>query len=218
MSERSPPPSEADQHLEKTLQQLASESDARLRGQLVVCATQPPVSMRAGGAVEHRQPGWYAARESGDLAAIGYSVLGWDLEFPAPAACPTWHEAEFDLQRGLFYRFFVRRAWLSLTPPVGATGLRVQVLFGLHEQAIRETQVYVNDVPVMYRGEVEADGSKVLDFLLTFGKTYPMIVRLDCEHAGVPSRLFPGATDERLLSAAVGRPEWLFEKMADSNE
>jgi hypothetical protein len=218
MPDRSPSPSWADQHLERTLQQLVSESDAQLRWQLVDRATQPPVSMRAGATAEHRQPGWYAAREPGDLAAMGYPVLGWDLEFPAPAACATWHEAEFDAERGLVYRFFVRSAWLSLTPPAGATGLRVRVLFGLHGQAIRETEVYVDDVPVTYRGEVEADGCKVLNIGLAVGATYPIAVRLDCGYSGVPSRLFPGATDERLLSAAVARPEWLFEKMAEQSE
>jgi hypothetical protein len=212
MPDPSSHPSRADQHLESALRKLVTESDAQLRRQLVDRAIQPPVSMRVGGTAAHRQPGWYTAREPRDLAAMGFPVLGWDLEFPAPASCPSWHAAEFDAQRGLVYRFFVRSAWLSLTPPAGATGLRVRVLFGIHAQAIRETMVHVDDAPAFYPEEIEADGCRALDIRLDFGASAPVTVRLDCAHSGVPSRLFRGATDERLLSAAVARPEWLFEK------
>jgi hypothetical protein len=201
-----------DRQLEASLRQLVAESDAQLRRHLVSRATQPLSTMRAGGSVSHGRAGWYSARESFELAAMGFSIAPLELEFPAPVACPSWHAAELDVKQGLVFRFFVRSAWVSLVPPAEATGVRVRVVFGLHAQAIAETAVALDGAAIAFTSEHEPLGSRTVDLYFAAAAPAALKLHVGCAHAGVPARLYPGSTDHRLLSAAIAKPEWLFEE------
>jgi len=196
--------------LEASLRQLTTETDARLRKQLVDRATGPSVTLRAGGPVPHRNLDWYKARESVELAAEGFPIAVWELDFPAPASSPSWHAAEFDAKRSMVFRFFVRNAWLSMTPPSDAIGLRFRVLFGIHAQAVAETVINVEGATIEFAAERNGDGCRLFDIHFALTSPTPLTIRLACAHAGIPACLYAGSTDDRLLSAAIAKPEWLF--------
>lgn len=182
------------------LKELISLSDENLRAELVRATVRATGSLRASGKDEHNFPGWYTARTEAEIAAMGVPVCAENLAFPVPAQSPTWHNAEQDCDTGLIFRFFATTASLQLERPKGANTVQFHVLFGLTAEATLATEAECEGA------EVQAQGGTIT---IRFTDEEPVkTVHFRCPVTGVPAKVHPGTTDERLLSAAISAPQW----------
>jgi len=186
--------------LETKLKELVRRSEQELREKLVFGAVGAG-SMRASGKDAHNKPGWYTARTADDLARAGYPVRPDDCEFPVPVNCPSWHSAERDGETAALYRFFATRAHLEI--PTTGMGIRFRVLFGLSPECVLATEAECAGASVTYEGDVM---DRCIIICPPEGAER-ITVTFTCPIAGVPARVHPGATDQRLLSAAIAAPE-----------
>jgi len=191
------------------LRERVSAAMASVREDIVHTLAYREGHLRAVDVVDHDTAGWYGVIDATELAARGYHVAPNELAFPVPADSPSWHEAEVSGDGALF-RFFAREAWLVLPETfAGAGQLSVRAPFAVNGEALESLRVAVDDVePVeVTRG---ADESGEVAITLAFADLPPRaVLRVSSGVTLVPARAIPGNTDERLLSVAIKRPEWM---------
>lgn len=191
--------------VERKLKDLIRASDESLRAELVDGTTRATGSLRASGRDEHNLPGWYSARTEADIAAMGFPVRQANLAFPVPPESSTWHDAETDRDSGLVFRFFAGTASLSIERPQGVDAIQFRVMFGLTPEAILATEALCEGAEVTATG---GTGDRTITIRFTDNEAVKA-VRFRCPVIGVPAKTHPGATDERLLSAAIAAPTWV---------
>lgn len=188
-----------------TLQARVARTLAALREEIVAVVAEGDRHLRAVPVTEHDRSGWYGIAQAHELAAMGYPVSRLELEYPVPAECPWWHDAEVDGRDGRLFRFFARNAWLVLSF-AGRGRLEVVVPHGLNGAAMDSLRVLLNGVERVASRSFDRHGRRVLRFNARF--TPGDVLRFECDVADVPAHLYPAASDARLLSVAIARPTW----------
>jgi hypothetical protein len=188
-------------------------SERQLREELLNRLVLPNlVYLRGGNSTQFGQNGWYSAQSTAE-------PIGGDMrsaQFAVPNECSTWFDEETDGRDGLVFRFFAKRAWIYLTPPVRCCRLEFTVPFTIVPEALSDLHVWIGDIRVpLIRNEADRYGrarfvAEVLPQVLTYMQmTERVRVDFSCSITGVPALLYAGSADQRRLSCAISRPRFV---------
>lgn len=201
--------SNAEAEYANRLRALVADYEAGFRQRLLEEVILPMTRQEMHGGVKWSDAGWFRAAPFDAQASLVADRADVDLEFPIPAACGTWYNAERDHRDGRVFRFFFGKAWLHRIVPAGSTRVEVCMPHMVGEEVEAVFALHVDGQPAE-RVSVERDdlGRRVFAFVLPVAVAEPRSLRIEfsCAHVAIPARVHEGSTDQRRLSAALCEP------------
>lgn len=192
---------------------LATHAEALKTALLASMVLPNAAQLRGGNDTRWNDAGWYAVIGDDALRAFlqGGGTGGPCL--PARDAAGDWYPAETDHRTGMAFRFFHHSAWFELPAPTLPSVLRLAVPYVVMAEALEALSITVSGMALPHAVLPAEHGSAVellVDgpLLAQAGQARTLHIVLRTPVAAVPALIYPGSSDQRLLSLALGIPTW----------
>lgn len=132
-------------------------------------------------------------------------------QFPVPAACKNWHQAERDHRDGKLIRFFAHKAWLETEIDESATHLELLVNYEVGPGAITQLEVRLfGEMLRLTSITAEQFGRKKLQYKLPTNRPKGAArLELKCDYTYRPALMGRNSNDHRILSLAISKPAYV---------
>lgn len=167
-------------------------------------------SLRAGNGARWNEPGWYTSLTPAQLQAFAPATA--DGQDAPGLEGGNWYPAETDARSDASFRFFHHSAWLDLSAPAGPAVLCFTVPHVIMAEALAGLTVTLAGIPAAHTVLPSEGHAAAVE--LHVGAALPaqagraLRIVFSTPVAAVPALLYPGSTDQRLLSLAVTMPTW----------
>jgi hypothetical protein len=162
--------------------------------------------LRGGNDRKWNEAGWYSPIGGTELVTTPSDP------FPVPDGCWNWYPAEYDAQRGGWYRFFVRHAWLELSPPDDAGLLSFVVAHVVMGEVLGTLRLSVNGIQIAHAAQACAHACAKIsvqlsqDMIDNARRTGHLRLDLYAPIEAMPALIYEAAQDYRHLSMAICFP------------